>query len=218
MGLDIIEEASPAHVDSIGKDTPKSNNPPISRGGLAMKNGITWGSLVGIVLSIISVTRLPAQDFFWRNDNYDFAGEHRLRYFGTDPDHYNIHIESNSDFRLFKLHIRNQIGFSGYWYVNALRVDMNTDGTWGQDWTQDLDKIVSYYYPNPPNGISATHTIKVETDFVLSGVGQHAYRTKYYTVTIFSTPRVYVNGDNDAFVQHPCVFTIGCADAAIGEW
>lgn len=140
---------------------------------------------------------------FSRDDSYYCSGKHYLRAFGTSIDNFTINIESDSDFHnKFKLCIiKSRLKLGALWLPYKYRVDMNNDGTWEQDWTSSGDLTISYYYPNPTNGISSNHTIKVEIDY--SNInGQTGFkRTKYHEVTVFSTPRVYVNSENDAFVQ-----------------
>lgn len=85
-------------------------------------------------------------------------------------------------------------------FSNQYRVDMNNDGSWEQNWTTTNEMTISYTYPNPPNGVSANYTIKVEIQYS-NGLGQTTDRTKYKQVTIFSTPRVYVDSYNNSFVQ-----------------
>ena len=65
--------------------------------------------LKGILLSVFiiwSYNSVLAQSAFNRNDNYDFRGLHHLSAGGSNPDNFNIFIESDSDFRKFKLHIK----------------------------------------------------------------------------------------------------------------
>lgn len=115
---------------------------------------------------VCSSVSLLAQSVFNRNDGYDFTGEHYLSVAGSDPDNFSISIESNSDFRLFKLHIkRDHLTLGPRAKCNQYRVDMNSDGTWEQDWTTSDEITVSYNYPNPPNGISANNTITVEIEY-----------------------------------------------------
>ena len=72
-----------------------------------MKLKISKVSLIvtlSFVCLVTSSVPLLAQSDFSRNDTLDFRGEHHLSAGGSDPDQFNIFIESNSDFRLFKLH------------------------------------------------------------------------------------------------------------------
>ena len=77
---------------------------------------------------------------------------------------------------------------------------MNNDGIWEQEWTTSNEKTISYNYPNPSNGISENHTIKIEI-YYSNILGQHWTRTRNYQVIVFSTPRVYVNAENYVFIQ-----------------
>lgn len=152
-------------------------------------------SMLAVCLSSSAFTQ---SDIFVRNDGYDFTGLHYLKVGGSNPDNFNILITSDSDFRRFKLQLPGRFRPDPYWLVNKIRVDMNNDGTWEQDWT-DQATVVSYYYPSPPDGISANHTVKVEVEWnTFTG---NVYRTRYHQIRIFSTPRVYANAENDAFVQ-----------------
>jgi len=143
-----------------------------------------------------------AQLDFSRDDNYDFTGKHYLQAFGTDINNFNINIESSSDFhKNFKLRIiRSRLKLGAIYNPYQYRVDMNNDGSWEQNWTSSNDKTVSFNYPNPTNGISQNYTIKVEIKYVDTG-GSSVNRTKHHQVTVFSTPKVYVNPENDVFVQ-----------------
>lgn len=161
-------------------------------------------SLIEILFSafiICSTIPVFAQSVFNRNDNYDFRGDHYLSAGGTNPDNFNLFIESESDFRLFKLHIKkDRLHLGAAWLANQYRVDMNNDGSWEQNWTSSNEITVTYTYPNPPNGINADHTIKIEIQYS-DGLGQTTNRTKYEQITIFSTPRVYFDSDNNSFIQ-----------------
>jgi hypothetical protein len=153
-----------------------------------------------ICLSCLSISLLAQTDFS-RNDGYDFRGEHYLSARGSDPDHFNIFIESNSDFRFFKLKIiKNRLTLGTRAYCNKYRVDMNNDGTWELDWTFS-DVTVSFYYPNPINGISANYTVTIEIEYADYYGPTYPHKTMSQQVTILSTPRVYVNSENDTFVQ-----------------
>lgn len=157
-----------------------------------------------LVIFYILCSNLPVlgQSNFSRNDNYDFTGKHYIRAFGSDLNNFSIKIESNSDFHNnFKLHvIKSRLDLAPDYFANKYQVDMNNDGTWEQGWTTSNEKTISYNYPNPGNGISENHTIKIEIDYS-NGLGQHWQRTKYHQVTVFSTPRVYVNAEDDVFIQ-----------------
>ncbi len=151
---------------------------------------------------MLDVTSLSAQLNFSRDDSYDFSGKHYLRAGGSDLDNFNIFIESNSDFRRFKLHIiKSRLNLGASYSANKYRVDMNNDGTWEQHWTTSNEKTVSYYYPNPTNGVSETNIIKVEIEYVENGSGKTTKRTKTHQITTFSTTRVYANSENDVIVQ-----------------
>lgn len=162
--------------------------------------------LNGVLLSIFIISfanSVFAQSAFNRNDNYDFRGKHYLTAGGSSVDNFNLFIsEDSSDFRKFKLHIKkSRLHLSGAWLAWQYRVDMNNDGTWEQGWTTSNEMTVSYTYPNPPNGISANHTIKVEIQYQEDPCCGTVNRTKYIPVTIYSTPRVYVDSDNNSFIQ-----------------
>ena len=146
---------------------------------------------------------VSAQSAFNRNDNYDFRGKHYLVAGGSSVDNFNLFItEDSSDFRKFNLHIKkDRLHLSGAWLAWQYRVDMNNDGTWEQGWTTSNEITVSYTYPNPTNGISANHTIKVEIQYQENPCCGTINRTKYIPVTIFSTTRVYVDSDNNSFIQ-----------------
>jgi hypothetical protein len=157
-------------------------------------------TLFVICLSCLSIPLLAQTDFS-RNDGYDFRGEHYLSARGSDPDHFNIFIESNSDFRFFKLKIiKNRLTLGTRAYCHKYRVDMNNDGTWELDWTFS-DVTVSFYYPNPINGISANYTVTIEIEYADYYGPTYPHKTMSQQVTILSTPRVYVNSENDTFVQ-----------------
>jgi hypothetical protein len=170
-----------------------------------MKSKIYKISIVVILFFVCvacSSVPLMAQSVFSRNDNYDFRGKHYLNLYGTSLDNVNIFIESNSDFRLFKLYAKSRywIWLNDSYFVTEMRVDMNSDGIWEQDWTTSNEINVSYNYPNPPNNISAIHTITVEIHLVDLN-GDVIDRSRSHQITIFSTPRVFANSENDAFVQ-----------------
>ncbi len=160
--------------------------------------------LNGILLSIFiicCINSVQAQSDFTRNDNYDFRGLHHLTAGGYNPDDFNIFIESNSDFRIFKLHIkRSRLALGASWNAFKYRIDMNNDGVWEQNWTTASELTITHNYPNPPNGISSIHTIRVDIIFS-DGLGQSVQRTKFKEINIFSTPRVYFDSENNSFVQ-----------------
>lgn len=89
-------------------------------------------SMLAVCLSSSAFTQ---SDIFVRNDGYDFTGLHYLKVGGSNPDNFNILITSDSDFRRFKLQLPGRFRPDPYWLVNKIRVDMNNDGTWEQDWT-----------------------------------------------------------------------------------
>ncbi|MCK6613732.1 MAG: hypothetical protein L6Q47_05800 [Ignavibacteriaceae bacterium] len=155
-----------------------------------------------IFFIISSSIHTLAQSVFNSNDDYDFTGLHYLTAGGTNPDNFNLFIESNSDFRRFKLDIaKNRLHLGSTWFAWQYRVDMNNDGTWEQVWTTANEITVSYTYPNPPNGISANNTIKIEIQYQENPCCGTVSKTKFIPITIFSTPRVYVNNENDSFIQ-----------------
>jgi hypothetical protein len=159
----------------------------------------------GVLLSVFIIcftNSVFSQSAFNRNDNYDFRGKHHFSLYGSTIDNLNIHIESNSDFRKFKFYAKSRywIWLGDAYFVTRMRVDMNSDGIWEQEWTTSDEINVSYNYPNPPNGISANHTITVEIHFVNLN-GDPYYRIRSHQITIFSTPRVYVDSDNNSFIQ-----------------
>lgn len=167
-----------------------------------MKSAIVllWGVLLSALM--LPSPYILAQSTFIRNDGYDFTDLHYLKAGGSSPDNFNIFIESNSDFRRFKLRIiKSRLTLGPRAICNRYRVDMNNDGTWEQGWTNTTDITISYYYPNPPDGISAAQTIKVEIEYMDYDGQTYPPKTKYHQITVFSTPRVYVNAENDAFVQ-----------------
>lgn len=154
-------------------------------------------------LTIWHPVPLWAQYTFSRNDNHDFRGRHHLVIYGTSFNNVDISINSNSDFRLFKFHARSrywiELDYAAF-FIARLRVDMNSDGTWEQNWTTANEIDVSYTYPNPPNGISANHTITVGIE--LRDIAGYPHQiTRTHEVTIFSTPRVYLDVEGNAFVQ-----------------
>ena len=160
--------------------------------------------LKGILLSVFiiwSYNSVLAQSAFNRNDNYDFRGLHHLSAGGSNPDNFNIFIESDSDFRKFKLHIKmSRLHLNISWLAINYRVDMNNDGTWELGWTSSDEATVSYNYPDPPNGINANYTIKVEIEYYNYATGS-VFRTKYKQISVLSTPRVFVDSDNNSFIQ-----------------
>jgi len=154
------------------------------------------------VLTFCFSVPLFAQGTFYRNDSYDFTGLHYLKAGGANPDNFNIFIESNSDFRRFKLHIiRSRLTLGPRAICNRYRVDMNNDGTWEQGWTNSNEITITFFYPNPPDGISASHTVKIEIEYADYDGQTYPPKTKYHSITTFSTPRVYANAEGDAFVQ-----------------
>lgn len=158
--------------------------------------------ICSLLLIFVVTSHLSAQSAFYRNDNYDFSGKHYLKAGGFDIDNFNIFIESDSDFRKFNLHIiKSRLNLGAIYDATKYRVDMNNDGTWEQGWTTSNEKTISYTYPNPVNGVSATNTIKIEIEYFENGSGKKTTRTKTHQITTFSTPRVYVNSEKDAFVQ-----------------
>ena len=143
---------------------------------------------------------LLAQSYFSRNDNFDFAGEHYPHAIGVSLDNFSIYISSNSDFPKFKLHFKKNLLDIALSHAFEYRVDMNNDGTWEQGWTDADELTVTFTYPNPPSGLSANYTVKTEIKFS-NGIGQITNRTKYTQVTIFPAPRVYVNNEENSFIQ-----------------
>ncbi len=154
-----------------------------------------------LCLSILSVDYIFSQSEFSRNDVYDFSVKHYIRAGGTDLNNFNIFIDDSTEFTTFKLHvIKSRLNINDQYFANKYRVDMNNDGSWEQDWTTSDEKTIIYTYPLPANGINENKTVKIEIEFS-DILGNTTKRTKYKDITIYTTPRVFVNSDNDVFVQ-----------------
>lgn len=146
-----------------------------------------------------------SQSSFSRNDAFDFRGDHALLIGGTgtilgmDPDHFTLSIANPIDFRLFRIHVRTGHHVSSHWWLNKVKIDMDADGTWEFETTQD-DAVAAYSLPEPANGISATHTVRVELQFIdVSGAA--STRTTTYPITILAAPRVFADVDDNSFIQ-----------------
>jgi len=157
--------------------------------------------LFTVVIVLSTSISAIAQSNFYRDDSFDFRGKHYASTSGSSLDNFDLHIHSTSDFRRFNLRIiKSRLNLDASFFAFRYRVDMNNDGLWEQNWTSSDDKTISYEYPNPTNGISANSTIKIQILF--SNISGDTWtRTKYHQVTIFSTPRVYLNSENNVILQ-----------------
>ncbi|MFA6981202.1 MAG: T9SS type A sorting domain-containing protein [Ignavibacteriaceae bacterium] len=157
----------------------------------------------GIIIYIFinSFTLVLPQTIFTRDDNFDIQGIHELTA-NTDPILFKLFIDSDSDFPLFKLHIRKDrldLTDFRFWLVKKYKVHI--DGVTVQDWTSDNEKTISYVFPNPTNGISANHTISIQIDYMDDVGDPLGTLSDDIPITIFAKPRVYKDSENNSFVQ-----------------
>jgi hypothetical protein len=156
-------------------------------------------SVTLLALALSASAPVSAQSAFNRADAFDFRPQHNLRVYGNSLDEMYAQINSDSDFRLFKIRvngIHNPVGV-GLW-VYRINIDMNNDGIFELSTTTN-GSAVSWTYPEP-GGLSATHTIRIVVE--LQDIQRVCCsRTVYQTITILPAPRVYVDTEGDAFVQ-----------------
>ncbi len=152
---------------------------------------------------MIPFASVKSQTNFVRNDSFDFEGVHEF-IAAYDPNNNNVKyfINSDSDFPLFKLHILknrlNLISPTGPWIVVHYKVVI--DGNTVQDWTSADEMTISHSFPSP-SGISANHTFSFQIDYDDDGAHRIGTFSGDVSVTIFAKPRVFVDANNNSFVQ-----------------
>ncbi|HXC67585.1 MAG TPA: alpha/beta fold hydrolase, partial [Nitrospiraceae bacterium] len=158
--------------------------------------------LTGLLLILVCLVAKEATGSFVRNDSYEFRGLHALSIHGRDPDHLFLDLGSEADFRRFRFFIKanSQLGPDpqGYWWLNSVEMDINDDGI--VEVTTSTQQYYNYTFPEPPNGIQQDHAIRFRMYFTNAN-NQGTWRTVYITVTVYASPRVYVNTDASTLIQ-----------------
>ena len=161
-----------------------------------------WCSLLASTL--LTTPSATAQTPFVRDDNYMFQGDHELLlgstrgYWGPTADDFRIIFKSTQDFRRFNIRARGNRHYDGGWFIRYIKIDMDNDGTY--EFNDYVEGVASYLFPEPANGISEVHSVKIELEW-MDAQGRNYWHTVQYPVTILPQPRVYVDGDGNTFIQ-----------------
>jgi hypothetical protein len=127
-----------------------------------------------------------------------------------DLDQYEITIKEDQLYTfpgIFELHIKKAdfvfTYLPGYYMAKEYRVDMNSDGTWEQNWSSAGQSTVSFNYaPAAANQYFRPETIKIEMKFRNQiWPNNEVTISRNIQIHVFPDKRVYTNPANDMLVQ-----------------